>query len=257
MSPHVSLWFLLVVVVLGAAPRPGLGASDALEPQEIMQRMASAYDSIRDYTALFLKRERIKGVLLPLEIIELRFQAPFKVYMAWRQPHAGRVIVYIEGVNDDKILVNPGGALRFLRLKLEPTSTLAMQNTHHTIHEVGLQKTIALLEREYERGRQEGQVTLTSQGYDEVADRQAYHLTLVCHADKAAGYYAQRGEIWVDTAHFLPIKLAPYDVDHQPYAYYEYRSLRLDPGLGPEAFRLGPARDVQSSPAQRREDTSP
>ena len=257
MSPHMSLWLLLVVAVLGVSPRPGLGAGAMLEPQEIMQRMANAYDGIKDYTALFLKRERIKGVLLPLETIELRFQAPFKVYMAWHEPHAGRVIVYVEGENDNKILVNPGGLLRFLRLKLEPTSSLATQNTHHTILEVGLQKTIALLEHEYERGRREGQVTLTSQGYDEVVDRQAYHLTLVCHADKTAGYYAQQGEIWVDTVHFLPIRLSLYDWDHQLYAYYEYRSLRLNPGLGPEAFRLEPALDVQSPRAQPHEDTSP
>ena len=257
MSLHVSLWFLLMVVLLGAAPSPGLGASDVLEPQEIMQRMAGAYKGIRDYTALFLKRERINGVLLPLETIELRFQEPFKVYMAWRKPHAGRVIVYVEGENDNKILVNPGGLLRFLRLKLEPTSSLATQNTHHTVREVGLQKTIALLEREYERGRREGQVTLFFQGYDEVADRPAYHLTLVCHADKTAGYYAQRGEIWVDMAHFLPIKLSLYDWDNQLYADYEYRSLRLNPGLGPEAFRLTPALDVESPPTRAHENTSP
>ena len=71
-----------------------------------MQRMASAYDGIQDYTALFLKRERVDGSLLPLETIDLRFQAPFKVYMAWRIPHAGRVIVYVEGENDSKIRVN-------------------------------------------------------------------------------------------------------------------------------------------------------
>jgi hypothetical protein len=222
-----------------------------------MQRMVHAYDGIRDYTALFLKRERIDGVLLPLETIELRYQAPFKVYMAWRDPHAGRVIVYVEGENNNKILVNPGGVLRFLRLKLEPTGSLATQNTHHTIREVGLQKTIALLEREYERGRREGQVTLSFQGYDAVTDRQAYHLTLVCHADKTAGYYAQRGEIWVDTAYFLPIKLSLYDWDDQLYAYYEYQNLHLNPGLGPEAFRLAPAHDVQSPPARAHENTSP
>jgi len=257
MSPHWTLWFLLVAVLLGAAPRPALEASEALEPQEIMHRMASAYDGIRDYTALFLKRERIKGVLLPLETIELRFQAPFKVYMAWREPHAGRIIVYIEGANDNKILVNPGGLLRLLRLKLDPTSSLATQNSHNTVREVGLQKTIALLEREYERGTREGQMTLSFQGYEEVADRPAYHLTLVCHADKTAGYYAQRGEIWVDTAYFLPIKLSLYDWDNQPYAYYEYRSLRLNPGLGPEAFHLAPAPDVQSPPAWAHENMSP
>ena len=211
MSPMWCVWSLCVVVVLGVAPGPGLAASEAHDPHAIMQRLASAYDGIRDYTALFLKRERIKGVLLPLETIELRFQAPFKVYMAWHEPHAGRVIVYVEGANDNKILINPGGLLRFLRLKLEPTSSLATQNTHHTVREVGLQKTIALLEREYERGRREGQVTLSFQGYDDVEERPAYHLTLVCHADKAAGYYAQRGEIWVDTVYFLPIKLSLYD----------------------------------------------
>jgi len=222
-----------------------------------MQRMASAYDGIKDYTALFLKRERVKGVLLPLETIELRFQAPFKVYMAWREPHAGRIIVYVEGANDNKMLVNPGGLLRFLRLKLELTSSLATQNTHNTVREAGLQKTIALLEREYERGRREGQVTLSFQGYEEVVDRPAYHLTLVCHADKTAGYYAQRGEIWVDTAYFLPIKLSLYDWDNQLYAYYEYRGLRLNPGLGPEAFRLAPVPDVQSPPTWAHENTSP
>jgi outer membrane lipoprotein-sorting protein len=245
------------VVVLGVAPGPGLAASEAHDPHAIMQRLASAYDGIRDYTALFLKRERINGTLLALETIELRFQAPFKVYMAWRKPYAGRVIVYVEGENDNKILVNPGGLLRFLRLKLEPTSSLATQNTHHTVREVGLQKTIALLEREYERGRREGQVTLSFQGDDEVAGRSTYHLTLVCHVDKMAGYYAQRGEIWVDAEHFLPIRLSLYDWDGELYAHYEYQRIRVNPGLGAEAFRLAPALDAPPPSAQTHESTSP
>jgi outer membrane lipoprotein-sorting protein len=257
MSPRLRLWSMLVMVVLGAAPRPALAASEALEPQEIMQRMASAYDGIRDYTTLFLKRERINGTLLPLETIELRFQAPFKVYMAWYTPHAGRVIVYVEGENDNKMLVNPGGLFSFLRLKLDPSSSLATQNTHHTVREAGLQKTIALLMREYERGQREGQVRLSLQGYEEVAGRSTYHLALLCDADETAGYYAQRGEVWVDTEHFLPIKLALYDWKNQLYAYYEYQRLRLNPELGPEAFRLMPALDEQPLPAQEQEPTSP
>jgi len=256
MSPIWCVWSLCVVVVLGMAPGPGLAASDVIDPHTIIQRMASAYDGVRDYTAVFLKRERINGTLLPLETIELRFQAPFKVYMAWREPYAGRVIVYVEGENDNKILVNPGGLLRFLRLKLEPTSSLTTKNTHHTVREVGLQKTIALLVREYERGRREGQVTLSFQGYDEVAGRSTYHLTLVCHADKTAGYYAQRGEIWVDAEHFLPIRLSLYDWDGELYAYYEYQRLCVNPGLGAEAFRLAPALDAPP-PARVHESTSP
>jgi outer membrane lipoprotein-sorting protein len=122
---------------------------------------------------------------------------------------------------------------------------------------VGLQKTIALLGREYERGRREGQVTLSLQADDDIADRPAYHLTLVCHADKTAGYYAQRGEIWVDMEHFLPIRLSLYDWNNQLYAFYEYRNLRLNPGLGPEAFRLAPGPDGESASARAHENTSP
>lgn len=257
MSPVWCVWLLCVVVILWVAPGPGRAGSDAHDPHAIMQHLARAYDDVRDYTAVFLKRERINGTLLPQETIELRFQAPFKVYMAWRQPYAGRVIVYVEGENDNKILVNPGGLLRFLRLQLEPTSSLATKNAHHSVREVGLQQTIALLVREYERGQREGQMTLTFQGDDEVAGRAAYHLTLVCHADKTAGYYAQRGEIWVDAEHFLPIRLSLYDWDGELYAYYEYQRLRVNPGLGAEAFRLAPALDAPPPPAQAHESASP
>jgi len=78
--------------------------------------------------------------------------------------------------------------------------------------------------------------------------RSTYHLTLLCHADRTAGYYAQRMEVWVDTEHVLPIKLVLYDWDNQLYASYEYQNVRLNPGLGPEAFRLTPVLDEQPQP---------
>src|SRR5437867_3288335 len=86
--------------------------------------------------------------------------------------------------------VDPHG---FIHLALDPTSPLATRNAHLTVREAGLQKTIALLMREYERGMREGLMTLSFQGYDEVDGRPAYHLAFVCHADSRSGYYAQRG----------------------------------------------------------------
>jgi hypothetical protein len=119
--------------------------------------------------------------------------------------------------------------LQFLHLKLEPTSSLATQNTYHTVREAGLQKTIALLQREYERGRREGQMTPSFQGYDDKEHGPAYHLTLVCHDAKTVEIYTS----------------------------YECRSLRLNPGLGSEAFRLVPALNAQVPPARAYENTSP
>lgn len=211
--------------------------------------MINAYDGIHDYTALFLKRERINGVMQPLEKIELRFQEPFKVYMAWQEPDNGRVLTYIQGENDNKILVNPGGMLQFMRMSLKPTSTLAMRNEHHSILEVGLRNTIDLLKQQYERGIQRDELDLRFRGYAEVDGRPAYHIEFVCSAKEQErdGYYAYRGEIWVDREHDLPIKLHIYDWDNQLYEHYEYHRLRLNPGLEPDAFTISVEAPAQPS----------
>jgi outer membrane lipoprotein-sorting protein len=240
----IRLWPMLALVLLGFLYYPGIAVSQTVDPHDIIQRMSRAYDGIQDYTALFLKRERIDGKLPELETIELRFQEPFKLYMAWQTPYQGRVLTYIEGENDNKMLVNPGGILQFFRLSLDPNSALATRNAHHTIRQAGLRHTINLLMREYHRGMQHRQMQLHWRGVAEVDERPAYHIEFVGPPDKEAGYYAYRGEIWVDQEYFLPTKLRIYDWDNQLYEDYEYRRLQINPGLSPEAFILSTPKPV-------------
>ena len=248
----LGVWSLLPILWLGLVSWPGAVAGDTVDPHVIIERMASAYTGIHDYTALFLKRERIKGIIQPLETIELRFQEPFKVYLAWRQPYAGRVITYVEGENDNKIRVNPGGILRLLRLSLDPSSKLAMRNSHHSIRRIGLANTIGLIMQQYQRGTQEGKITIHFRGHDEVDKRPAYHVELVSLADNTDGYYAYRSEIWIDKEYYLPTRLHIYDWDNQLYEHYEYHQLRLNPHLGREAFHIAPA--AQKGPSEAMAD---
>lgn len=251
------MWFLMVGL-LGLVYHANLARSAPLDdPHAIVQRMATAYAGIQDYTAVFLKRERIRGELLPLETIEFRFQEPHKVYMAWREPYAGRIITYVEGENDDKIHVNPGGILRFLRVSLDPLGSTAMQKNHHSILQAGLRKTIDLLMQQYQHGTQGGQMTVYFRGYGEVDHRPAYHLEFICKAENVEACYAYRGDIWIDQAFYLPTKLRLYTADNQLYAYYEYRHLRLNPGLSPEDFRIPSPFPAQLPAAEARESASP
>jgi outer membrane lipoprotein-sorting protein len=229
---------MVALVLLGWLYGAGMVRSDTVNPHDIMRRMGQAYNGIRDYTALFLKRERVNGTLQELETIELRFQEPFKLYMAWQAPHKGRALTYIEGENDNKMLVTPGGLLQFVHLSLDPNSPLATRNAHHTVRQAGLRHTIDLLMREYRRGMQQGHMQITFRGYAEIDERPTYHLEFIGPKDKKAGYYAYRGDIWIDQEYFLPTKLRIYDWDNQLYEDYEYRQLRLNPDLGPEAFVL-------------------
>jgi outer membrane lipoprotein-sorting protein len=238
-----------VVVLLGVFCCAGRVAGDSADPHTIIQRMARAYDGIRDYTAIFYKRERLKGKLQDLEVIALRFQEPFKVYLAWHEPYKGRVATYVEGENNNKLLVNPGGMLQFLRLSLDPRSPLATHEGHHSIFNTGLRNTIQLLMQQYYRGRQNGDAQFYLRGQDEVDGRLAYHLEFVGPASKEAGYYAYRAEIWVDKTYYLPTRLRIYSWDNQLHEDYEYRRLQLNPGLGAEAFRLAaPQRELTQTP---------
>ena len=244
-----------MVILFGLAWSPALVAGSTVDPAIIMRRMTNAYKGIHDYTALFLKRERIAGVMRPMEEIEMRFQAPFKIYMSWQKPDNGRVLTFTKGKNDNKILVNPGGMLRFMQVSLAPTSALAMRNEHHSILEAGLHNTIMLLKRQYERGMRRNEMELRFRGYGEVDGRPTYHLEFICRADNPDDYYAYRGEIWVDKENYLPTKLHIYDWDNKLYEHYEYHRLRLNPGLGPGAFTM-PTKDSAQSSTQATEDTS-
>src|SRR5262245_17226822 len=97
-------WKIMALVLLGLLYGITIADSSPIDPHDIIQRMWRSYNGIQDYTALFLKRERVNGILQPLETIELRFQEPFKLYMAWQEPYKGRAATYIEGENDNKIL---------------------------------------------------------------------------------------------------------------------------------------------------------
>lgn len=233
-----ALRLFAAVTVLAWLGCTGNAMGDSVDPHTILRRMASAYNDIHDYTALFLRRERIDGKLLPLEKIELRFQEPFKVYMSWLEPYEGRTIAFVKGKNDDKLLVNPGGLLTFLRLALEPTSDMATRDGHHSVLQAGLRNTIDHIMREYQRGMEHNQVSVELLGPAEVDGRPVYHLAFTYPADKSAGYYAYRGEIWIDQASYLPTRVQIYNWDNQLYEHYEYRQLQLNPGLDDADFRL-------------------
>ncbi|HXV78557.1 MAG TPA: DUF1571 domain-containing protein [Candidatus Binatia bacterium] len=241
---------LLIITWLGLLCWVGAVFGDPINPHDVILRMESAYQDVTDYTALFLKRERIRGTLRPLEKIEFRFQSPFKVYMAWQEPHPGRTIVYVEGENNNKMQVNPGGLLQMLRFSLDPSSGLATRDNHQTIRQAGLGNLIDLILNQYRRGIKAGQIALRSLGDGEVDGRPADRLSLLCHADQAAGYYAKRADIWIDKAHHLPTRLLVYDWNNQLYAHYEYRRLKLNPGLRPEAFTLPPVKVHQPASAE-------
>ncbi|HEY2250706.1 MAG TPA: DUF1571 domain-containing protein [Planctomycetaceae bacterium] len=134
-----------------------------LSPEELNQRMNTVIHSSRlalqlhvallevgkhrierfpDYSATFIKQERVDGSdLQDVQSIQLKLRhKPFGIYMKWLEGgDVGRELLHVEGQYDDKMLVRLGGIKKRLPLlKLEPTGSLAMQESRHPVTEMGL-----------------------------------------------------------------------------------------------------------------------
>ncbi len=63
-----------------------------------------------DYTCTFYKQERIGSELGDGQSIELKMRhKPFSVYMKWLSGDKGREVLYVDGVDDNRMTVHPGG----------------------------------------------------------------------------------------------------------------------------------------------------
>lgn len=125
----------------------------------LLQQGCEKFARIDDYTATLYKQERIGGELLDGETVSIKLRhKPFSVYMKWITGDKGRQVIYVDGQNDDRMLVQLGGIKGRLlgTLTIDPTSSQAMAETRHSIRRAGLlalaQKTLEYRERDLERG---------------------------------------------------------------------------------------------------------
>jgi len=134
-------------------------------------------NTIQDYTATLVKRERVGGDLLDYEYIFTKIRnpkvvngkvvKPFAVYMCFSRPSSmkGREVIYVKGQNDDKLVAHEGGRARkwLPTVWLKPTGILAMRGQRYPIYDVGLRnlidKLIDLGEKDKAAGRDDYVVT--------------------------------------------------------------------------------------------------
>ncbi len=116
---------------------------------EISRETNARLAQVHDYTGRMTKRERYKGNLLPQEemIVKVR-EKPFSAYVRHTAPDskAGQEAIYVDGLNDNKLVAHAVGPGAFLgRLHLRPTGWLAMMDNLHPITDIGLRNLIKQL----------------------------------------------------------------------------------------------------------------
>lgn len=204
---------------------------------QIILNMGKSYSSVKDYSAIFLKQERIKNKLSEMETIKVYFKKPFNLYMEWiKEPNEGRQVVYRKGYNDDKLRVKARILGVNRTLTLEPASRLAMVDNRHNITEMGLGFLIEMVLENFKKAQKSNELKLVYHGESELYERTIYKVEGILPKDKDKGYYCYRAVLGIDKQNGLPILFEAYMWDDLLYERYVYSELKLNISIEDKIF---------------------
>jgi hypothetical protein len=229
-----------------ATPPPSSAASPLDQPLQLIAEARESYRQVRDYTCLFIKRERLRGQLQPENLIAMKVRSqPFSVYLRWHgpQPVVGQEVCYVTGRHNGKMRVHSAGLLGAVGfVSLDPRDPRALENSRHTITEAGIGNLIERFGRgwELERKLNRTHVRLAEFEYNK---RRCWRVETI-HADNGGGQIAYyRSVVYFDQENRLPIRVENYDWPRSGgdpngdlLESYSYANLRLNVGLSEEAF---------------------
>lgn len=232
-------------------PGEQLSGREALEKQvELLRAGEARLNQCPQYTCTLQMRERVNGELQGQDEVRMAIRhEPFSVSLKW--PDGTQHAVYVEGENDNQMLVSFGGWKRILgRLKLDPHGDRAMSHARYPITEAGLLKlTERLLEyRERDLGLSEG-VACTMEADEMIEGRDCHRFVVEYQSPQVEPIY-RKSIIHVDKSLSLPISVVNYtwsdsesDRDEDMLIErYIYRDLQLDTEVADTEFEVDPRR---------------
>ena len=197
------------------------------------------------YTAVLYKTERIHNKLGDEQVLEMKCRIdPFAVYFKYRKPEAGKEVLYAVGHYDDNVIAHGSGFSRALipRLKVSPTSSLAMSGNRHPITEAGLMSLTNRLIgfREMDLKDREAETMI-----DRVKDKEGREWLRSLHTH--SHYQSDRPfmivEVLYDPVTRIPVEIKNYDWTTEGETgtpklaeTYRYESLKLGVELSDSDF---------------------
>ena len=90
------------------------------------------------------KRERIGGEMQSQESTVKLNVNPFKMYLRQLSPKDGLEVLYVQGENDNKAIINTNG-FPWVNVSLDPMGSVMRDNQHHTVHQSGYAHLMSIL----------------------------------------------------------------------------------------------------------------
>ncbi len=243
----------LLLACLGhsrVAAEPPPAAPQAATMEQALALLAEAqrqFQGVRDYSCTVVKRERVRGKMMPENVMTLLARnRPFSVYLRWQAPRAlaGQEVCYVAGANRGQMRVHPVGLAGIVGfVSLDPTDPRALEDNRHPVTEAGIGNLLDSVARQWELERRWNKTLVRIADGDFHGRPCTWIETL--HPDRAAGsFYGYRCLLCLDRATRLPVHNAAYDWP-QPggdpggdlLESYDYLDIRCNVGLTDETFK--------------------
>jgi len=231
----------------------GLLALAERDPEALVARGHERYErEVRDYRCVLLKQERVEGVLLPAEEVEVRFrQTPLAIYMIWRQnaSQAKRVLfkddpAFIDGEGNKLARAEPAGAVvrLFVRDIFMPINgEHARRASRRTIDECGFGPIFDLWERYNAKARAEGVLDVRFGGVGEVDGRPTFIvIRRLPYSGEGGAYPDAKLVMHLDQEWLLPVAIESYadESGQELLGRYVFTQVELNPGLTEADFEF-------------------
>jgi hypothetical protein len=200
--------------------------------------------NIRDYSCTLVKRERVSGELGEHQHIFLKVRhEPFSVYMSFLKPFQGREVVYVDGQNNNEMVVLEAGWKRTVlgKMNLDPKGAVAMRGQKHPITQVGIRNLTAELIARMEEDTKYAECEVSTNGDMKIGARPA-SMVQVVHPIPRQNFDAHISRVFFDNELGIPIHYDSYLWPQQPGGEppleesFTYTNLKINNGLTARDF---------------------
>jgi hypothetical protein len=168
-------------------------------PESLIRQMIAETRDINTLAYTMRKFERIGGKMTE-QVAEIRFnRSPFKVYARQRYPNDGLEILYSEGENRGRVLVNPNG-FPWINVSLDPHCHQIRKDQHHSVFDTGYDLVLDILEHLVNKYRMKTDDILKLISIDLVNGKSCWVLSLDNPNFGYRSYTVQQGETLISIA---------------------------------------------------------
>ena len=205
-------------------------------------------DTIKDYSATFVKREQVNGKIGKRQsfFVKVRHH-PFSVFIRGLAPTAikGEEAIYVAGRNDGKLLAHPAGLSGRLvgTVALKPDAVIIMRDQRYPITNIGISNLVKRMISVAQQDIQHDECEVQFFSAGKINDRSCTWVQVV-HPVPRQFFQFHIARIFVDDQLKIPIRYEAYAWPNEPggrpelLEEYTYLDVKINNGFTDNDFSV-------------------